>query len=59
MSNRNVWIIAGAIVLAAALIVGVLLYLNAEENRQRHEDRCDEIRGSLDLGDLVEYSEDC
>lgn len=42
-SNRDPWIIAGAILLAAVLIVGTLLIFRAQDKDQR----CEELRAKV------------
>lgn len=41
--NRGPWIIAGAVLVAAVLIVGVVWFLNDRNQDQDRADRCAEI----------------
>lgn len=50
MNTKSAWIIGGAIVLAAAMIVGAMFYFDAQEK----ERRCDELRADVFSSDPAE-----
>jgi hypothetical protein len=56
MNSRPV---ALAIVFAAMLLAGVLLFINERNQEARQKARCDEIRHSYELPDIEEYAENC
>jgi hypothetical protein len=57
--NRDSKPIAVAIVFAAVLLAGVLLFINQRDEDARRQARCDEIRHSIEVADLEEYLNDC
>ena len=48
--NRGPWIIAGAILVAAVLVVGVMVYFRAQDQ----ERRCDELEAQMVTPDSTE-----
>ena len=58
MTKDSRWI-AAAVVFAAVLLAGAILFVNQRNEVARQEARCDEIRNSSELSDLTEYLDNC